>query len=247
MRIALVRRRRARGPLHAVVGVIVLLTSAPASAGPTGLAVIPTTDLVRFHQVNAVLQNGNTTIDGRHPFFHDVEPVPQLEVGLPWDLEAGVDGAPAHPPGECRPFFNLKWTMVAEDYRVPAVAVGATQLGPGVTPAGFVVASKTLNYDEVAYQKFRAHHRNLRLHGMRAHAGFLQVGALPHAMLGCDVELSEHFVLWADWISGAKNALSLAGVVVFDHQNSLFVALLRENDENRVSGILFNFTHTFDW
>jgi len=224
-----------------------IFASVPAAAGPTGLAVIPTTDLVRFHQVNVVLQNGNTTVDGRHAFFRDVEPVPQLEVGLPWNIEGGIDVAPADPPGEYRPFFNLKWTMLAEDYRVPAVAIGVTQLGPGFSPAGFVVASKTLNYDEIEYQKFQAHHRNLRLHGIRAHAGVLQVGALTHAMLGCDVELSEHFILWADWISGAKNALSLAGVVVFDRQNSLFVALLRENDENRLSGVLFNFTHTFDW
>jgi len=41
----------------------------------------------------------------------------------------------------------------------------------------------------------------------------------------------------------------LAGVVVIDAQNSLFVALLRENDAHggNVSGILFNVTHTFDF
>jgi hypothetical protein len=66
-------------------------------------------------------------------------------------------------------------------------------------------------------------------------------------MLGIDAELSDHFVLWADWISGARNNLSLAGVVVVDSHNSFFVSLLRENDENRLSGVLFNFTHTFDW
>lgn len=239
------RGRRTLGRLAGCLAAV--LVNTPAAAGPTGLTVIPTTDLVRFHQVNAVLQNGNTTLDGRHAFFHDVQPVPQLEFGLPWDVEGGVDVAPADPPNEYRPMFNLKWTMLAEDYRVPAVAVGALQLGPGFTPGGFVVASKTLNYAAIAYQKFRAHHRNFRLHGIRVHAGFLQVGALPHAMLGCDVEVSDHFVVWADWVSGAKNALSLAGVVVVDQKNSLFVALLRENDESRVGGILFNFTHTFDW
>ena len=67
------------------------------------------------------------------------------------------------------------------------------------------------------------------------------------ALLGIDVEVSEHFVVWADWISGAPNALSLAGVVVVDPQNSFYVALLRQNDENRLSGVLFNVTHTFDW
>jgi len=32
---------------------------------------------------------------------------------------------------------------------------------------------------------------------------------------------------------------------VFDRQDSLFVALLRENDENCLSGVFFNFTYTF--
>ncbi len=239
----------AYGSVVAVVCAATLLTAGRAAAGPTGLAVIPTTDLVRFRQVNAILQNGNTQIDGRHAFFHDLEPTPQIEAGLPHDVEAGVDVTPSNPPNDYRPFFNVKWTMLAESYRVPAVAVGATQLGPGFTPAGFAVASKTLNYDAIAYQKFRAHHRNLRLRGIRVHAGFLEAGDRAHAILGLDAEISDHFVLWSDWISGAKNSLSLAGVVVIDAQNSLFVALLRENDAHggNVTGILFNVTHTFDF
>ncbi len=237
---------RCRRRVCVVAFAATMLAGGPAAAGPTGLTVIPTTDLVRFRQLNAILQNGNTQIDGRHAFFHDVQPVPQLEAGLPHDLEAGLDVAPADPPRDYRPFFNVKWTMLAESYRVPAVAVGATQLGPGVTPAGFAVASKTLNFDAIAYQKFRAHHRNLRLRGIRVHAGFLEAGDRAHAILGLDAELSDHFVLWSDWVSGAKNSLSLAGVVVIDAQNSLFVALLRANDERRVGGVLFNFTHTFN-
>ena len=165
--------RIAYGSVVAVVCAATLLTAGRAAAGPTGLAVIPTTDLVRFRQVNAILQNGNTQIDGRHAFFHDLEPTPQIEAGLPHDVEAGVDVTPSNPPNDYRPFFNVKWTMLAESYRVPAVAVGATQLGPGFTPAGFAVASKTLYYDAIAYQKFRAHHRNLRLRGIRVQAGFL--------------------------------------------------------------------------
>jgi len=122
---------RCRRRVCVVVFAATMLAGGPAAAGPTGLAVIPTTDLVRFRQLNVILQNGNTQIDGRHAFFHDVQPVPQLEAGLPHDLEAGVDVAPADPPRDYRPFFNVKWTMLAESYRVPAVAVGATQLGRG--------------------------------------------------------------------------------------------------------------------
>jgi hypothetical protein len=229
------------------IAAAVLLAALPAAAGPTGLTFVPTTDVVPFRQVTGALQNGNTTLDGRDAFFRDVQPVPQIQVGLPWNAEGGVDVAPADPPGDYRPMFNLKWTMLAEGPVRPAVAAGVAQLGPGFTPAGFVVAGKTLNYAALEYQRFRAHHRNIRLHNIRVHAGFLQAGAFSRAMLGVDVEISEHFVVWADWISGASNALSLAGVVVVDRQNSFYVALLRENDMNRLSGVVFNMTHTFDW
>ena len=227
--------------------VVLALATTPALAGPTGLTFVPTTDLVPFHQLNAVIQNANTTLDGKDAFFHDFQPDPQLEVGLPWRIEGGVDVLPANPPNDYRPAFNLKWRPLEESYYVPALALGVSQLGPGFPPAGFVIADKTLNYDEIQYQKFRAHHRNIRLHGIRGHVGFMQAGQFSRAMLGVDVEVSEHFVVWADWISGAPNALSLAGVVVIDPQNSFFVALLRQNDENRLSGVLFNVTHTFDW
>ena len=220
---------------------------AVARAGPTGLTFIPTTDTVPWRQVNAVLQNTNTAIDGSDAFFHDFQPDTQLEMGLPYRLEGGVDVEPANPPNDYRPNFNLKWRAVEESSWVPAAALGVSNLGPGFTPTGFLILDKTLNYDAIQYQKFRAHHRNIRLHGIRLHAGFAQVGEFSRAMVGIDAELSDHFVLWADWISGASNDLSLAGVVVIDSKNSGWIALLRQNDENRVSGILFNFTHTFDW
>jgi hypothetical protein len=230
-----------------VTGAVLALATVPASAGPTALTFVPTTDTVPFHQLNAVIQNANPTLDGKDAFFRDFQPDPQLELGLPWGIEGGVDVMPANPPNDYRPAFNLKWRALEEGEYRPAVALGVQQLGPDFPPAGFVVADKTLNYDAIQYQKFRAHHRNIRLHGIRAHVGFMQAGQFSSAMLGVDVEVSEHFIVWADWISGARNALSLAGVVVVDRQNSFYVALLRQNDDSYLSGVVFNVTHTFDW
>src|SRR5262249_31344974 len=236
----------ARGALALLCGAL-LGAPAPTVAGPTGLTFVPTTDVVPFHQVNVAVQNNNTTLDGHDAFFRDVQPVPQAEGGLPWRVEGGVRGAPADPPGEYRPMFNLKWRGLDEGYYTPAVAGGVSQLGPGFTPAGFVVLDKTINYEAMQYQKFRAHHRNIRLHGIRVHAGFMQVGTVSRAMLGVDAALTDLFVVWSDWMSGARNDLSLAGVVVVDAHNSFYVALLRQNDESRLSGVVFNFQHTFDW
>src|SRR4029077_9866402 len=104
----------------------------------------------------------------------------------------------------------------------------------GFTPGYYLIASKTLNYEEIAYQKFRAHHRNIKLRGIRLMAGIQGTGNVWRAMVGSDFEVSDHFVVTSDWISGAKNSVSLGGVVVINQHDSVQLALLHENDENRV-------------
>src|SRR5579864_3239219 len=110
---------------------LVCLLPAVARAAPTGLNQIPTTDLVPEKQVTLQLQNGNTEVSGSSSLVHRPTPVGQSEFGLPWNLEAGLDVQPSDPPHDYRPAMNVKWSPVHEDYRVPAVAVGAMQLGVG--------------------------------------------------------------------------------------------------------------------
>ena len=226
--------------------VLACLAPAAAHAAPSMLNQIPTTDLVPVGQVSLQLQNGNTEVSGRASVFHQPQLVPQSEFGLPWNLEAGLDVAPSDPPHDYRPVMNVKWNPVREDYRVPAVALGATQLGVGFTPNYFLALSKTLNYQQIQYQKFRAHHRNIKLRGIRLHGGLLRTANAWRALVGSDVEVSDHFVVYADWISGARNAVSLGGVLVIDRQNSVQASLLRGNHEDRLSGVLVGLTHTFD-
>ena len=142
--------------------------------------------------------------------------------------------------------MNVKWSPVREDYRIPALAVGATQLGVGFTPNYFLALSKTLNYQQIQYQKFRAHHRNIKLRGFRLHAGILRTANAWRALVGTDAEVNDHFVVYADWISGARNAVAVGGVLVIDRQNSVQASLLRGNTEDRLSGVLVGLTHTFD-
>src|SRR2546428_14158645 len=142
--------------------------------------------------------------------------------------------------------MNVKWSPVREDYRIPALARGAMQLGVGSTPSYFLVLTKTLNSQQIQYQKFRAHHRNIKLRGIRLHTGLLRTGNAWRALVGTDVEVNDHFVIYADWISGARNAVSIGGVLVIDRQNSVQASLLRGNGEDRLSGVLIGITHTFD-
>lgn len=229
-----------------VVIVLAALLPIAAQAAPTGLNQIPTTDVVPLHQLSLQLQNGNSEVSGPTSVFHQPQPVPQSEYGLPWNMEAGLDVAPSDPPHDYRPLLNVKWSALHEDYRIPAAAIGALQLGVGFTPGAFFVLSKTLNYDAIQYQKFRAHHRNRKLRGIRLHTGILGTGTVWHGLVGTDIEVNDHFVVYADWLSGASNAVSLGGVLVVNQHLSFQASLLRGNDEDRLSGVLANFTYTFD-
>jgi hypothetical protein len=225
---------------------LAILLPLVAQAAPTQLNQIPTTDLVPFKQLSLQLQNGNTGVSGGSSVFHQPQLVPQSEFGLPWRMEAGLDVAPSHPPHDYRPLLNLKWSPVQEGYRIPAAAIGVSQLGVGFTPSYFLAFSKTLNYEQIQYQKFRAHHRNIKLRGIRLHAGILGVGNVWTALVGTDIEVNDHFIIYSDWISGARNAVSLGGVLVFNQHTSIQAALLRGNDQDRLSGVLVGITHTFD-
>jgi hypothetical protein len=219
-----------------------------AWAAPTGLNVIPTADLIPWHQLTLQIQNGNPDVNGDHPVYRAPQPVLQLQCGLPEHLEAGLDVLPANPPADdYRPALNVKWTPIAEGYRVPAIAVGAAQLGVGFDPTYYAVASRTLNFEQVQYQKFRAHHRNIKLRGIRAHLGIMKTVNAWRALVGTDVEISDRFVLYADWISGRSDSVSVGGVFVIDHDDSVQASLLRANDEDRLTGVLVAYTHTFSW
>lgn len=217
-----------------------------AQAAPTGLNQIPTTDIVPVHQASLQVANGNSDVRGDDSVFHQPEIEPQSEFGLPWDIEAGVDVAPADSPDDYQAIFNVKWSPLHEDYWIPAAGVGAMQLGNGFAPNYFFVLSKTLDYEQIQYQKFRAHHRNRKLRGIRLHTGILYNGYDPEALVGTDIEVADHFIVYADWISGASSSVSLGGVFVLDHHFSIQASLLRQNDQDRLTGALANITYTFD-
>ena len=227
--------------------VLLCLLPAVARAAPTGLNQIPTTDLMPFKQLMLQLQNSNTEIRGDHSVFHRPTLVYQSEFGLPGRLEAGLDVQPANPPHDYRPVLNLKWSPIREGSYNPAAAVGITQVGPDFDPNYFLVLSKTINYSQIQYQKFRAHHRNIKLRGIRLHAGVLGTRDVPRGFVGTDIELADRFVLYADWVSGREHAATLAGVVVIDQANSFQIAAFYGNHDQRIDGVLLTLTHIFAW
>ena len=99
---------------------------------------------------------------------------------------------------------------------------------------------------QIQYQHFRAHHRNIKLRGIRVHTGIVYTGNAWRALVGTDIEVSDRFVIYADWISSASNAVSVGGVFVISQHDSVQASLLRANDQDRLSGVLIAVTHTFD-
>src|SRR5262249_30836106 len=97
------------------------------------------------------------------------------------------------------------------------------------------------------YQKFRAHHRNIKLRGRRIHAGITHSQGRTLPLLGADWEISDRFVLYSDWISGGQNAISLGGVFVINTDNSIQASILYGNHEQRINGLLINYSRTFKW
>jgi hypothetical protein len=225
-----------------LVGLVPVL----AQAAPTGLNQIPTPDLVPWKQLTLQTQNGNTEVSGDASVWRQPQVQGQTQFGLPWSMEAGLDVVSSNAQQDYRPEVNVKWVPLQEDYRIPAVALGVFQLGVGFTPGYYLVASKTLNYDAIAYQKFRAHHRNIKLRGIRLIAGVQGTGNAWRALVGSDIEVNDHFIVEADWIQGAQNSVSLGGVLVINQHDSVTAALLRGNNQNRLSGVLLQLTHTFD-
>src|SRR5438876_11008174 len=109
-----IRSARTTADVRHVVALVAVLPIV-AQAAPTGLNQIPTPDFVPVSQLSVQLQNGNTEVSGPESVFHQPQPVPQSEYGLPWNAETGLDVAPSNPPGDYRPILNLKWNPLHED------------------------------------------------------------------------------------------------------------------------------------
>ncbi len=225
-----------------------LALAGAARAAPSGLAIVPTADVVPDRQWTAQLQNGNTALRGSGSLFEQPEPSAQLQAGfLRSRVEAGCDLVAFDSPHDYRAVVNVKALVLPEGWDWPALAVGVAQLGHGLDALGYAVASRTLDYGSLQYQRFRAHHRNLKLRGVRLHAGVIGAAGDPRALAGTDVELSDHAVLQADWISGRGRAATLGLVWVLSARTGLQAALLRGNDTRRLDGLQVGVTRQLAW
>ncbi len=185
--------------------------SGAAAASPTGLNVIPTTDLVPLSSWIGGLSNMNTSLSGksflRQPIF-----TAQSQFGLTNWLEAGVDYAQTPDGNHEAAVFNAKVLLLTENDYIPNLAVGIWNVTQGQGPGYYLTISKTLNYEQEEEERYKAHHRrNRKLLGRRAHIGMMLDGhGTYEPFAGTDLQLNETTVFQADWIRGPGNGLAQA-------------------------------------
>lgn len=226
---------------------VLISVTAIAGAAPTGLNVIPTTDLTPLNNLIAGFGNANTNFFGI-PFYRQPMFAAQTEFGFDSNLEAGIDYGPVPNVSYFTPTFNAKFLMLSEDDRLPNIAVGAMNVALGQSATYYVTVSKTLNYDQQQEARFRAHHRtNRKLLGRRAHAGMMLDGrGILQPFVGTDLQMSDCLVFQADYVHGSGNAATAGIAYIFpDNKTTLTSALLYSNDTNRLSGISISLVRQF--
>jgi hypothetical protein len=218
-------------------------------AGPTGLNVIPTTDIVPPSSWIGSIQNANTGFYGT-PFYRQPLPTLQSQYNLePW-LEAGFDYEQTPDIARDAVVFNIKTLLLTEDENLPNAAFGFWNVTQGQRPGYYLTISKTMNYDQEQDERFKAHHRrNRKLLGRRLHIGAMLDGhGTIQPFAGTDLQLSETAVFQADWVHGPGNSIS-AGIayVLSDQRTTITPAILCSNQIGLPNGILLSISHQFNF
>jgi hypothetical protein len=225
----------------------VWMASVPIWGAPSQLNQIPTADILPMKQLQIGVQNANTNVTDDPSIIRQPQPMLQSQYGLTKRIELGLDVVPTRGPDAYRPIFNIKYDVLQESYDSPAVAVGMSQLGPNFQSSPYLVVTRTINYSDVQYNKFRAHHRNQKLRGRRIHAGIMRLNGQLVPLVGTDIEINDKFILYADYMGGPQNGPALGGSIVFNERTNLPVALLKVNATHKVNGAILNYAYNFQF
>jgi hypothetical protein len=210
---------------------LLLLSTRGAWAAPSGLNIIPTTDLLDVRQIEIGIQNTNVNYIFEPTVFDKPLPQLQTQMGLTPRLEAGIDVGPVD-VAQYGPLLNVKWLVATPGLQHPALAVGVFNLAQGLNPAYYAVASHPLT---------PRGGRQVRLH-----SGALWDGYAMQAMLGLDAELGNSVTLYTDWTSGQDGFASFGFDVEIDEVQGFDTSILYSNGFDRLGGVMFTYKWDFD-
>jgi hypothetical protein len=202
---------------------LVPLTGIPASveAYPTSNNYIPTADILEPGLARIELEN-----DAFPRLFSKRRSQNYLltQWGLSRRLEIGVDTYDFSNDGAYA--FNAKFLALPETKRHPALALGIADVGNGLRPSTYAIATKSLATS-------------------RYHFGAWHNGGATVGMVGTDYKVNADLYLLADWTSGPSGYLT--GGVYRRVQGELWlnVGAGRPNNSANEPLILVNLGYTF--
>jgi hypothetical protein len=163
----------------------------PAGACYTGLAFIPTADMVGNGMYSIELQCDDTFALGNEKTWilnAELGLTPSIEAGLDYDVSKGA---------ETRVLLNAKYLVLSEGDRNPAIAVGICDMGRHLKSSPYAVATKDLGE-------------------VRGHLGVAGIDGSGQWFAGVDKAVSSRLILMADYTSGDDNNSSVG----FSYQSS---------------------------
>jgi hypothetical protein len=168
-----------------MAGMILMgIAGLPAGACYTGLAFIPTADMVKNGMYSIELQYDDTFARG-----NEKTRILNAELGLTARLEAGLDYDTSK-GAETRALLNAKYLVLSEGDRNPAIAVGICDVGKYLKSSPYAVATKDLGV-------------------VRGHLGVAGIDGKSQWFAGVDKAVTSRLTLMADYTSGDDNNSSV--------------------------------------
>ena len=211
-------------PLHVAlfIGSLSLLASSLALAVPTSLNLLPTADVAGKGKYLIELE-----IDGHAtPFASGAQDWLLTDVGIGDRLEVGVNRVEG--PGLSRWTMDSKLQLVPESERMPALAIGATDItrrDEGAT--WYVLGTKGLG-------------------PVRATVGY-QRDSFGRLMLGGAYNITSRLTLQSDWTSGPGGTGTLGVCQDIGHSRCLLLYYARSNSGNEGNFTGLNLTWNCEW
>lgn len=191
---------RAVARLFGVLG-LWLAWAAAGGAAPSGLNVIPTAD---------ILPPGSLSLEGettgtRAPLASGGDRFALLQAGVTPRLEIGVDREVGDV--DQQPLFNVKWLLLPDGSRAPALALGVQNVARGAQAETYLVATRSFGKP-------------------RLHLGALHSPDTVRLLAGVDVALGNRITFQADHTGGGDGLSSVGLALQLGPRASLTYALL---------------------
>ncbi|MHB0912926.1 MAG: hypothetical protein ACYC2Y_05720 [Armatimonadota bacterium] len=179
------------------------LSAVPACACPSGLAVIPTAEVVDIGSYSLESQ-----FDGTFARGNEETRILNTEFGLSARFEAGVDYDLSE-GAETRTLLNAKYILLNKEKS--ALAVGVCGIGEGVKCATYAVATQDFG-------------------GVRGHLGAIRIEGENRWFAGADKVVSERLTLMADYTDGDENASSVGFNYQISESRSIALGAIFPNE-----------------